>query len=236
MRSLPFVLLWVTAAVAGQPAPPAFEVASVKIAVDPGPYHWDVTPGRLHLRGMNLKQCILTAYHVEDFQVVGGPAWSDTDRFDIDAKADYPAQRDELLLMLRTLLAERFQLSLQTKPRSTVGYVMVVGKGGLTIKPDPPDTPPSIQVRSGHFTVAGFPSGGLAAAISNILGVAVSDSTSLPGTYSFKLDWTPDEARAQGPVTTLPDALLLTTGLRLDPGKVSIPIYVITRAEKPADD
>ena len=154
MRSLIAGLLLLTLHGFGQPAAPAFDIASVKISADPAPYHWGVSPGTLRLRGMNLRQCILKAYHVQDFQVEGGPGWADSDRYDIDGKAAYPATRDELLLMLRTLLAERFHLTLKSGPRPTWGYTMVVSKGGLKIQPDTSEGSPSIQVYRGSMTVA----------------------------------------------------------------------------------
>lgn len=224
----------------GQTAAPAFDVASVKSAVDSSPYHWGVSPGTLRLRGMNLRQCILTAYHVQNFQVEGGPGWANSERYDIDGKAAYPAERDELLLMLRTLLAERFHLTLENKPRPTWGYTMVVAKGGLKIQPDTSEGSPSIRVNRGSMTVARFPTAGLAGALSTILGIPVSDATGLPGTFAFRLEWTPEDERVDAPaadpqpmVTTLPEALEAKVGLRLERGKISIPIYIIEHAEKP---
>jgi len=225
----------------GQPAAPAFEVASIKSAVDPGPYHWSFSPGTIRLRGIDLRQSILTAYHVEDFQVEGGPGWADSERYDIDGKAAYPAGRDELLLMLRTLLAERFQLTLENKPRPTRGYTMVVAKGGLKIQPDSSEGSPAIRVNRGSLTVSRFPSVGLAGAFSNILGVPVSDATGLSGAFGFSLEWTPEDdlgiaspADSQHVVTSLPEALEAKVGLRLERDKVSIPIYRIAHAEKPS--
>jgi uncharacterized protein (TIGR03435 family) len=234
MRLLIFGLLLFATRGFGQPAAPAFEIASVKIAVDPGPYHWDVSPGTLRLRGMNLKQCILTAYHVQDFQVDGGPGWTDSERYDIDGKADHPAARDELLLMLRTLLDERFQLKLQNRPHPTWGYAMVVAKTGLKIQPDASEGSPSIQVNYGTMTVARFPMVGLAGALSNILATPVSDETNMPGRFAFSVEWTPDDRRGSQPLSiTLPEALQEKVGLRLERSKVSIPVYVIEHAEKP---
>jgi len=227
----------------GQPAAPTFEVASVKKAADPGPYHWNVSPGTLRLRGINLRQTILTAYHVQDFQVEGGPGWADSDCYDIDGKAGYPAGRDELLLMLRALLAERFHLTLRSRPSSTWGYTMGVSKGGLKIHPDTSEGSPSIQVNRGSMTVARFPMVGLAGALSNILGITVSDATGLSGAFAFSLEWTPEENRvsessvdSQPVVISLPEALEKKVGLRLERGRVSIPIYAIEHAEKPSEN
>jgi len=233
LRSLSMTLLLLAAPVFAQPAAgPAFDVASIKLVADPSPWHWDVSPGKLHLHNMNLKQCVLTAYHVEDFQVEGGPGWADSDHYDIDGKADHAAQRDELLLMLRTLLAERFHLSLQTKPQKVEGYSMTVAQNGLLMRPDTSEGAPSIQVLRGRMAVTRFPMGGLAQALSNIMRMPVSDDTGVEGSFSFKLDWTPEGDNSPLPIT-LPEALREKIGLRLQRAKVSIPVFTIAHAEKP---
>ena len=71
-----------------------------------------MSPGHLRVRSINSTQCIVQAYQVQDFPVSGGPGRTESERYDIDGNADGPANRDRLLLMLRTLLAERFHLAL----------------------------------------------------------------------------------------------------------------------------
>ena len=228
-------------------AEPAFEVASVKLTVNPEPCHWEMSPGHLRVRSINLKQCVITAYQVHDFQVSGGPAWTESERYNIDGNAAGPAKRDELLLMLRTLLAERFHLVLQTKTRLVDGYAMVVAKGGLKIQPDTSEGSPAIQVTQDSMTVARFPMGGLAGAVASVLDVPVSDATELPGAFAFQVKWARQENRmisadAEGlnaapPVAaalTLGDALEQTVGLRLERRKVSIRMLVIEHVERPS--
>src|SRR5580658_6733701 len=69
-------------------------------------------PGGLRYRGTNLplRLYISSAYRIKADQVVGAPSWIDTDRFDIEAQAQKPSSLEELHLMTRTLLAERFHL------------------------------------------------------------------------------------------------------------------------------
>jgi uncharacterized protein (TIGR03435 family) len=224
----------------GQAPGPSFEIASVKVAVEPGPYHWDISPVALRMRNINLKQLVLTAYQVQDFQVDGGGGWTESERFDIDGKSDHETTRDELLKMLRTLLAERFHLTVAVKQRPTWGYSMTVAKTGLKIQPDPSEGAPSIHVMRAGMTVSRFPMGGLAGALSNILQIPVSDATGLEGRFGFSLQWRPDETRESGDhmqgSLSLPDALLDKTGLRLERARISIPVYVIEHAEKPAEN
>jgi uncharacterized protein (TIGR03435 family) len=248
LRSLAIFPLLLAGIAHSQPAgAPAFEVASVKLTANPEPYHWEMSPGHLRLRSINLKQCVITAYQVHDFQVSGGPAWAESDRYDIDGNADGPARRDQLLVMLRTLLADRFHLVLQTKSRLADGYAMVVAKGGLKIQPDISQGSPSIQVAQDSLTVARFPMPGLAGAVASILGIPVSDATELPGAFAFQLNWAPQENRmtaasAEGPevappvatAITLGDALEQAVGLKLERRKVSVETLTIESAQRPS--
>jgi uncharacterized protein (TIGR03435 family) len=244
------LLLFAGAAVAQPSAPPAFEVASIKLAASTDPYHWDASLGAIRMRGINLKQCLMAAYQVQDFQVSGGPGWVESERYDIDGKAEGPAKQDELLLMLQTLLTERFQLKLETKTKPADGFQMVVAKGGLKIKPDRSEGKAAIQVTWSRMTVARYPMGGLAQTMSHMLGVPVSDETGIEDRFAFELRWTPEQnpMSAQsggapagspsdaGAAPSLPDALLGVVGLQLRKGKVSIPVMTIAHAEKPSEN
>src|SRR5690349_3367376 len=92
---------------------PAFEVASIRPNPSEGPT--DIRPmpnGRLTTNRASTRSLILRAYRLHDSQLVGGPAWIDVDRFDIDARAAAaPVGGPEALMpMLRTLLGARFNL------------------------------------------------------------------------------------------------------------------------------
>src|SRR6185369_5529636 len=100
--------------------PPAesFEVATIKPSAPDQPgMGTRSTPNSLTLSNNDLRHAILFAYRLQDYQLTGGPKWVGNDGFDISGKADAavaalpPAVRaDRLRAMLRTLLAERFQL------------------------------------------------------------------------------------------------------------------------------
>src|SRR5262245_18973653 len=66
--------------------------------------------GRLNVTAATLKDLIRTAYRVEEFQVIGGPAWVSSDRWDVQAIADENVPQSQTNKMLQTLLAERFQI------------------------------------------------------------------------------------------------------------------------------
>jgi uncharacterized protein (TIGR03435 family) len=99
-------------------------VASIEAAnpLAPRPGRFGAIPvvtssGRLTARNAKLTELIKGAYAVEDDQVSGGPEWIDSARFDVEAKSSDRANRDQLLLMLRALLADRFKLAIRRETK-----------------------------------------------------------------------------------------------------------------------
>ena len=127
---------------------PRFEVASVKpSAADPlvFPRSSPPTPGRFTMLDVPLSLLVQRAYGpLVDFQIVGGPDWLRSRRFDIQAKAENAAaDMDAMLPMLKTLLEERFQLKVHTETREMPIYALVVarddGRLGANITPSTAD-------------------------------------------------------------------------------------------------
>src|SRR5262245_19960096 len=102
--------------------PLAFEVASIKEnKTGDGRVMLQLPPGgRFTATNVSLRLLIAQAYGdgppLPNFRIVGGPSWLDSDRFDVNAKASSEFQPStagpprELMVMLRTLLEERFNL------------------------------------------------------------------------------------------------------------------------------
>src|SRR5580765_4213196 len=97
--------------------PLAFDVAAIKPAADTTVFSFSmVAPGGRYIgQNMNLRLLIKTAYGVHNSQIIGGPSWIDSDRWDINAKAegykDATTFRDTARLMVRPLLTDRFKLT-----------------------------------------------------------------------------------------------------------------------------
>jgi len=90
---------------------PSFEAAEIRVSKSGGPISADLhAAGQLCLRSLTLKQFIAGAWRVKEYAVVGGPAWIDSDRFDVIAKAPPNAAGAEVQGMLRSLLQERLKL------------------------------------------------------------------------------------------------------------------------------
>jgi uncharacterized protein (TIGR03435 family) len=109
-----------------QSTEPAFEVASVKAnKTDTPGGSFTMPPGRFTATNIPLKVLITNAYQLSFFQVVGGPDWVSTDRFDITAKAPDGAAPEQTRAMVRTLLKDRFKLVVHMETRDTPIYALV---------------------------------------------------------------------------------------------------------------
>ena len=128
------------------PAVPAaaqnFEVASIKPS-NPNPTGpLGATPmvlpalGRLTAQNVTLRMLVMTAYNRQPFEIIGGPAWWNQNKYDITAKAeDGAAKLDDMRLMLRGLLAERFKLKAHTETREVPTYALVLARGDGKLGP-----------------------------------------------------------------------------------------------------
>jgi uncharacterized protein (TIGR03435 family) len=243
---------------AGQAARPTFEVASIKenrsgeVRTSSQPY----PNGRLVLENNTFRQMIRQAYGLWDYQVEGGPDWQERTHYDVVAKAEKPATRPELMLMLQSLLEERFHLQFHRESRELPIYALEradPNKLGPSLKPAAPD-----DAKGRLFPIRNATGGGLegtaatmsdlASQLSNLLGRLVVDKTNLDGAYTFTLEFSAAQRRIPPgvPPDKLPvirdDQPALSTGLqeqlglRLNSQRAPVPVIVIERAQLPTLD
>src|SRR5262249_32481746 len=132
-----------------QPARPKFDVASVKASNVRGMRFVRPTPGRL-LADAPVKMLMQNAYTLQPFQVVGGPAWIDSENYQIEGKTGSSASPAQLFVMLHSLCAVPSQLKVHRHRPPLPFYTLVAAKGGLKLpapkadscSPPPPDAPP----------------------------------------------------------------------------------------------
>jgi uncharacterized protein (TIGR03435 family) len=207
---------------------------------------------------VRLRQLIEFAYHVDKFQISGGPGWFESQGFDVLAKPPQSAeadagtrqlsndQRNQLRRRLQALLAERFQLVVHRETKEMPVYALVVAKNGPKLKESTKER--DMGGMPGRVTAEGTPMEGLAEYLTGMLKRPVLDRTGLKGTYDFKLEWTPDpgglgkldEEKAGGASAPDPSgpsiftALQAQLGLKLESQKGPVEFIVIDRAEKPS--
>jgi uncharacterized protein (TIGR03435 family) len=193
----------------------SFEVASIKPS-NPNPTGpLGAIPlvlpalGRLTAQNVTLRLLVVAAYQKQPYEVLGGPPWQNADKFDIDARAGDPAATpDQLLEMLKTLLADRFNLKVHTETREVPLYALVVARNdrklGSKMKPSA-DVCPDLKEQQ-QKQLEAFAKGGLQA----IVAAAPKPGETRPCSIgSFATGTTAIGLKARGqPISTL--ALLLT--------------------------
>lgn len=235
-------------------ADPSFEVATIK------PSKPD-EPGKAFLvRGDQFKTVNTTmvdlisfAYDVQQKQIVGGPDWMSTAKFDIDAKPDVPGSpnREQLKTMVQKLLADRFQLKFHRDKKELSAYVLSVAKGGPKLKTsegDPKGLPGLFFRGLGVLTVTNATMADFSHLMqSAVLDRPVVDQTGLNGKYDFLLKWTPDQSQFGGMGIKVPPpsdaadappplftAIQEQIGLKLDAGKAAVEVLALDHIEQPS--
>jgi len=244
--------LWVP----GVQAQPSFAVASIRQSGAEVKFEHDgktdTSPGHLLMKDVTVQTCIKWAYGVQHSQIIA-PPWTDSEHFDIDAKADDPVDIPQLKLMLQTLLADRFKLTFHNEKREISAYVITTGKTGvkLAASSGDPNGLPGLGFRAlGAMIARNSTIADLAGLLQTVvLDRPVVDQTGLTGKYDFTLNWTPEPTQfggrggqAQPPADDTaapPDlftALQQQLGLKLESTKTSVPVLAIDKVEKPSEN
>ena len=231
----------------------SFETASIKRSEPNNPNGSTFeyrTGGSLRVQSGTLLGLIESAYDVRDFQIIGGPGWVNTDRFDVLARSasdGAPGSRDSDIaatrLKLRALLAERFQLVLHRETRELPQYVLRMNKDGpkptLERASSAANSRTGIQSTCGHMTGTSASMTNLTLYLSRQLRRPVLDATGLSERYNFQLDWTPELAPcgdATGDAPSIFNAMQEQLGLTLDASKGPVDVLVIDSAQRPTED
>jgi uncharacterized protein (TIGR03435 family) len=245
-----------SAAIRQQVPLPTFDVASVRpMNYDDGAWtHISNSPRTSEFKAVNvtLRDLLEVAYSIPETQMLGGPAWASTDKFDIEARSDAPFNEQLAALsdeqgkekkrqMLLALLADRFKLAAHTEKREMPAYALIIAKGGAKlVRTDASGTSLSggrgrISIKGGDDALAV-----LAFELSCRLGRPVVDQTGLQGQYELTLNWTDDDGpspasnASNGP--SLFTAIQEQLGLKLEATKGPVPVLVIDRAERPSEN
>ena len=239
-------------------ANPAFEVATIKPS-DPAHPEQIIT-----LRGaevittnVTVHDLINLAYWLHPKQLTGGPAWTESDKFDMAGKPDAPGQPsvDQMKVMIQKLLADRFRLKFHFEKRELPLYAVRLAKTGAKITKsgdDPKGIPGWNFGRNASgmtMTFRNSPMSQFAALLQNSMDRPVVDQSGLSERYDFTLAFTPDPAQAAllggppAPAADNPDAapdlfaaFQQQLGLKLEPTRAPVDVMVIDKVEKPSEN
>jgi uncharacterized protein (TIGR03435 family) len=226
-----FILAAVMAAAQSPAARPTeeFEVASVKpsapVPPNGGVYFGPVRggpgtpdPELITWSYARLRDLLMTAYNVKNYQL-SGPAWLNTERYDVVARVPAGATKEQVSVMWQRLLADRFGVMVHHESREFQVEELVIDKGGSKLKetawdptsPLPPGPPqrdnnggltspgqvvmiyPRENGASFHTVAKAQPISQLTATLGNALNRPVLDKTGLTGKYDYTMDYMLDQ-------------------------------------------
>jgi len=246
--------------------PPRFDVVSIRrvppnapsLVRDPD-FNAVLPGGRFIDPRISLSVMIGLAYGVKNgSQVLGLPSWAENTSYSINAEAgeDFSAatpedNREQVRLMMRALLADRFHLQIRSEIQKQTGLRLEVAKGGLKIKEVSAPTPPA---REGLVFAVGRKNGGgrilgtkatmagLAQCLTICLVQPVVDHTGLTGYYDFDVTWVgegQDNVADFGTVDFTAgslSALRNSFGLGVTKTKVPVEMWKVIHVENPTEN
>ena len=232
--------------------PQTFAVATIKPSAPDAVPVTQIRGNRFATEGTTFVDVFKYAYNVHPEQLVGGPGWLRTEKFDIlaDPETEKRPSSDQMKAMVQQLLVERFHLVMHHEQTILSVYALV--KTADTPKltkstADPSGIPvvgynPGGELHVGNATMANF-----ATFLQRfVLDRPAVDQTGIAGHFDLVLQWTPDNFRAGGrPGDDREDASgppgLFTAmkeqlGLKLQPTKAATYVFRIDCVEHPSEN
>ena len=211
--------------------------------IGPGPQ------GGLRVANVPVTALIATAYHVQNYQILGAPGWAADQGFDIVFTPDKTEARptdssglkaiqgfmDRNAIRLQAVLRDRFGLVLRSEMREMPVYRLVEAKGGAKLTPHDTSTGktfPSLASNGRQITASDVTVAMLAQQLSMLLERPVQDETHIEGQFDFKLSPESDGPMSESLFTALPDQL----GLKLEPAKGPVQVYVVEKLSPPTEN
>jgi uncharacterized protein (TIGR03435 family) len=235
-----------TTAVAGA----EFEVATVRTSPPPtgdliNINVGTVRNGKVTFGNASLSDCLKFAYGIVSDEQIAGPDWirSRAVRFDIVAQAAPGTEREQLQLMLQSLLVDRLKLALHHEQKELSFLALVVGKNGPKMREVTPGSATGDNVAAprrifgNHMSMAL-----LATLLSRFERQIVVDQTGMKGLFEVQLERTPDDGTAAAGNDAASGPSIFTAvqeqlGLKLESRKGPLDVLVVDHAEKvPVDN
>ena len=225
----------------------SFDVVSIK-PTPPGVRSIAIgtKPGRFLAKGATLSFLLQYGYNLQEFEIMGGPSWIQSDRFDIEGKFDGEDIPARMIPMLREVLADRFKLKFHRETSDLPIYELIVAKNGSKLRaagPETKDKEPRFGPSEGRLVASNQTMPALATVLTRSLRRRVLDRTNLKEHFDFVLQWTPDEnqtppLRPGGPPDpngpSIFTALQEQLGLELKSARGPVEVLVIDHVEKPS--
>jgi uncharacterized protein (TIGR03435 family) len=204
----------------------AFDVVSIKPNLSSavgGGFRVNAT-GRVEWTNTTLRALLRMAYQRFGFdprEIVGGPAWIDSERFDVIATPERPSRTgangfpEELLGMIRALVEDRFKVRIHNEQRDAAIYALVLarpdGKTGASLHPVPDACAEAMKAMTERTPRSGPPPCSFGTGAGKLIGTGVTltmfghvlsgfvgrnvvDRTGLNGSFDIQLTYDPASA------------------------------------------
>jgi uncharacterized protein (TIGR03435 family) len=246
MRYVAAMILFGAPLFSQRPAAPAFEVTSVKAVEDGKTWAVRKVDAQLYRSVSNVMQAVMWAWKVKDYQVLGAPSWLGQERFEISAtistSAGNPASDDEVRVMMRGLLRDRFRLKMHRETREMDVYALVAGKSGPKLVESALGSPAEgrgVNIVSGTMIARDATMPELVDVLTTNLDRPVIDKTNLTAHYDFDLTWDQPGVSAAGSSGWAPIGPAIFTpiqslGLRLEAQKALVEMLIIDSVSRPS--
>jgi uncharacterized protein (TIGR03435 family) len=231
-------------------APATFAIADVHPAPASNMFGTDggaLRGDRYIIRQATMLDLIVAAYGLDRANVQGGPPWLETDKFDIIAKTAPGTPTASIKLMLQSLLAERFALTVHNGTKPMPAYVLTLGKGKPKLKEAAGDHTPGCDDKTPPSTDPGTrPDIALACHNKTMDDLAhdlrdfaggyiqkpVVNSTGITGAWDYDLIWTAANQFAKSGGISIFDAVDKGLGLKLDLQTAPRPVLIVDSANR----
>jgi uncharacterized protein (TIGR03435 family) len=219
-------------------------------------------PNGINERGRNLREIISEAYNFSvmpfrEDEISGLPDWARSTRYDIVARVDPEdvaafkkfkdlSMNDTIaafaarqptgeMLMMQSLLADRFHLRVHWEQKERSVFALSAAKGGVRMKPAADQEHGEMTFNQGHLSGKGVPVSFLASLLELPADRTVIDTSGVPGSYDFDLRYDPEDKAAATPSNdpNLFTAVQEQLGLKLQSTRASVPVLVVDHVEPP---
>ena len=231
-----------------------FAVSTIKPSRPEEGYSVVVQGRRFFTRQTSLKELIGYAYMMHIRQIVGGPDWVETEKFDIDAETDRDVKLTQPVAraMAQQLLADRFHLAMHPDRKELSVYAVMKGNEApkLTRSAGNDYGFGTVGIQAfGQMTVTNATMGEFANFLQRyVLDRPVLDQTGMEGRYDLLLQWAADDSQFNGRGGQMPKlktsfeppdifgAFREQLGLRLVAKKDLAPVMAVDRVERPGEN
>jgi uncharacterized protein (TIGR03435 family) len=249
LQAVTFVFA-LTASLLAQTQPPAdklsFEVASIKPTKErlPGP-NWSGGARQTSVTGLTPLMLIRGAFDLHVNEVIGAPAWTESEQYDINAAYEGQRTPAEHAAMMRTLAEERFALKAHMETREAPIYRAVLARKDGTLGPRlVKSTVPCDEKR--RAMPCGMRAGGSTVEMSaqtvryflnyleSTVGRRIIDETGLAGPFEITLEWSRGTNDTERP--SVFTAMQEQLGLKLESSRGPVNVLVIDSISRPTPD